>query len=487
MLPGNWGRDHRGPRSYPFLSAGQAVRDRYLPLANSRQLERIFETARLNGADHVYVDSPYIDLDYRSDLAHFYARAFRPPPDTTERLLFTRGDEIVGASVIRPLPQPVGRTMMAPPPDVEPYLCCKTTMDVHAFGYTWEVSGFPFTSQDGEYGVCAHAAIWAIARYHHLQFGTDRQTISGIIEAAGLRERTDRTARSKGLYALDILRAFRGIGLPALNYDADDIPHPEDINKVICRYLNSGIPVGVLTDYHMMVICGYGERADGTIFYFLSDDNFESYVRVDAIPEDTGTLPADGDGDQEMSDAEVHPWKMLLIPLPGRIHVSGEAAEARAEQTFEDRVRADTGPQHLLRVWENNELRVRTYATPAWRYVNRLAERGVPSSIRDHHIYAPKAGWLWVSEFQDLAREPEERVIGEIAIDATSLQLDPSPVFANIHGWAYLWEAGTEEPLVVQLEADGAAYQSAVGDRRERAATPNAAAWAPDEPAPDVS
>jgi hypothetical protein len=485
VLPDSWGRGHHGPRRYPFLAAGQAVRDRYLPLGPSRQLHRIFETARLNGADHVYVDSPYIDLDYRSDLAHFYTRAFRPPPDTTERLLFARDNEIIGVSVIRPLPQPVGRTMMAPPPDVAPYLCCTTAMDVHAFGYPWSVSGFPFMSQDGEYGVCAHAAIWAIARYHNLRFGTDRHTISGIIEAAGLRERTDRTARSLGLYATDIMRAFRGIGLPALSYDTDTIPDGEDINKVICRYLNSGIPVGVLTDYHMMVICGYGEREDESIFYFLSDDNLDAYVRVDTIPAHDAVAPATRD--PELSDAQVHPWKMLLIPLPGRIHVSGEAAEARAEHTFEDRVRANVGPQHLLGPWENDRLRVRTYATPSWKYVNELRNRGLPPSVVDHHIYAPKAGWLWVSEFQDMSQSADQRVLGEIAIDATSLQLDPSPVFGNIDGWAYIWTTGTEEPHVIQLESGGAAYRSAVGDRRAQAAAPTAAAWPPSSPPVDVN
>jgi hypothetical protein len=38
----------------------------------------------------------------------------------------------------------------------------------------------------------------------------------------------------------------------------------------------------------------------------------------------------------------------------------------------------------------------------------------------------------------------------------------------------------------VQLEAGGAAYQSAVGDRREQAPVPEAAAWTPADPSVDV-
>jgi hypothetical protein len=168
-------------------------------------------------------------------------------------------------------------------------------------------------------------------------------------------------------------------------------------------------------------------------------------------------------------------WKLLIVPQPGRMHVNGEAAEARAEEVFEDRVRANTGPGYLLAEWlaTPRDLRVRTYATPSTRYVSELAARGVPDPIRHHHIYAPKGNWLWIAEVQDLSGGEAERVVGEIAVDATSLQLDPSPVFANIDGWAYLWHPGDEEPSVIELVTGGARYRSALGDRSEQpAATP---------------
>jgi len=449
VLPAKWGRANAGPRAYSLLEAGEALRDRYLPLGKSDQLAHIFENARRLGAEWVYLDSPYVDFDYRSDLAHFYARAFRPPPANSERLLFFKGSEILGSCVLRPLAQPVGRTTMRPAPEAAPYICCEAAAVVHAFGASWTISGFPFTSQDGEYGVCAHAAIWAIARYHHLRFNTDRHTISSIIDAAGLRERTDRTIRSEGLYANEILRAFSGIGLPALNYWIEDIPPPETAEKLVCRYLNSGIPVGVLSEQHMMVINGYGENSDGTIFYFLSDDNTHAYHRVDKRPE----------------GSEAGAWQMLVIPLPGRLHVSGGVAETRAEEVFEDRIRADHGPTHVRKIWDENELHIRTYATPAASYDASLRRRGVPEPIRDHHLYAPKSGWLWVTEFQDRARPVEQRVIAEVAIDATSQHLNPSPLFANIDGWAYLWPENEREPLSIHPLPDGATYATALDDR----------------------
>ena len=436
-------------------------------LASTRQLDEVFKIALNAGAERVYVDRPYVDFDYRSDLSHYYGRAFRPPPETTERLIFTAGNEVLGVSVMRPLPRQVGRTVLAPPSQQAPYVTCTAAMPVNAFGFQWEVEGYPFTSQDGQYSRCAHAAIWSIARYHHLRFGTDRLTTSAIIEAAGLRERPDKTAPSDGMYASDIVRAFRGIGLPALQYDIAKIPETfkgkETAHSVIRRYLNSGIPVGVQTSNHMIVLVGYGETADGNAFYVVSDDNLGPYDPRPLVK--SGPMK----------------WNWLIIPLPGRMHVAGDAAEARAEHVFGDRVRADTGPTEMLARWRSREeaqqpaevseaeapLEVKTYATRSTTYVNGLTERGVPEALRNHHLFAPKGNWLWVSEFHDPDAPLERRVVGEIAIDATSMQLDPDPVFGNIDGWAYIWERAANEPSVAQPCTDGARYASALTDRSE--------------------
>jgi hypothetical protein len=212
----------------------------------------------------------------------------------------------------------------------------------------------------------------------------------------------------------------------------------------------------------MKVLVGYGERSNGSVFYIVSDDNYSAYRREEVV-----------------SGTGLNAWTMLVIPQPGRTHVNGEAGEARAEQAFEDRVRASIGPKNLLPRWESKELQVRTYVVLSSAYVNGMKRRGVPDAIVNHHIYAPKGIWLWVSEFQDMTKPPETGVIGEIAIDATSLQLDPSPVLGNVDGWAYIWDSGDEEPSVVNAVLGGAKYRSALPDRTEQPAPTDPSAYRP--------
>src|SRR5262249_35836638 len=143
VLPPNWGKVHAGPRRFDLINEGLALRERYRPLGDSQQLDEVFRTALGAGATYVYLDRPYVDFDYLSDLSHFYGRAFRPPPETTERLIFTSDTELLGVSVIRPLPQQVGRTVLPAPANVRHYVTCTTEMPVHAFGFGWTARGYP--------------------------------------------------------------------------------------------------------------------------------------------------------------------------------------------------------------------------------------------------------------------------------------------------------------------------------------------------------
>jgi Papain-like cysteine protease AvrRpt2 len=433
VLPDDWGQAVP-PRAYDLPAGEQALLDRYCSEQLSPQFASILDYARDLNANRVYVESPYVDFDYRSEYANLYSRSFDPPPDKCERLLFFRDATFLGFCVARPSVKPVGRTAVGPPPSLKPHISCLAPHVARPYGQEYRVRAWPFLSQDGVYGRCAHAAIWSIARYHHLRHGVARRSITDVVEASGTRLMADQTARSSGLYLHEVAEAFAGLGLPTLPYQPDSLPSGEDVKRIICRYLNSGFPIALSTPGHLTVLIGYGEE-NGEFFYVRSDDNLGPYGRTA------------GPGHDPLGN-----WDMLLVPLPARIHVPGEAAELRAKKVFGEQAGAKPETESVFESFAQDELRVRTYAVEAAQYKQRLPERGLAAETVRHHQLAPASVWIWVTEFQLRNDDGPCRVVGEVAIDATSHPRNAKPVLANLPGRAVAWLPGQGVPRALDVE-----------------------------------
>lgn len=433
MLPDDWGRAVP-PQAYALPTDERALLERYCSEQASPQFASILDHAQELAADRVYVESPYVDFDYRSEYANLYARSFDPPPDKCERLLFFDKTKFLGFSVARPSVKPVGRSAVAPPPSIEPHVRCLAPHIVRPYGQEYGVDAWPFLSQDGVYGRCAHAAIWSIARYHHLRHGAPRRSITDVVEASGTRLMADQTARSSGLYLHEVAEAFAGLGLPTLPYQPKSLPSGEDVKRIVCRYLNSRFPIALSTPGHLTVLIGYGEE-NGEVFYIRSDDNLGPYGR------------SNGPGHDPLGE-----WDMLLVPLPARIHVPGEAAELRAKKIFAEQAGATPETEPVLEAFAQEELRVRTYAVEAAQYKSRLHQRALSADTVHHHQLAPASVWIWVTEFHRRDVDGPRRVVGEVAIDATSHPRNAKPVLANLPGRAVAWLPGQGVPLARDVD-----------------------------------
>lgn len=449
MLPHDWGRTLDRPRAYKLPDARDELLARYEHGGRSGQLRDVLDCARGRGATAAFIEAPYVDFDYRAEFSNLYARNFVPPPDRCERLLFFAGGTFLGFSVMRPTHKTVGRTAVAPPVELERFVSCLATHRVRPYGLRYTVDAFPFISQDGQYGRCAHAAIWAVARYHHLVHRAPRHSIASVVEAAGTRENVDRTTASDGLYLNEVAVALRGLGLPAKAYDPARPPTPnETLTTVVCRYLNSGFPVMVNTPGHLTVLIGHGQDGDD-VFFIRSDDNCGTYERVDH---------------PNTAQDRLGTWAMMLVPFPARIHVPGEAAEIAAGREF---LRL-AGVDEETAVWQdahlNGELRLRTYACDAADYKIGLAGRQAVAEVVRHHRTTPASAWIWVTEFQLRDADAGHNVVGEVAIDATSHPSRPRLVMANLPGRCFALLPEESAPRKTVVPDDGA-YASAVPDR----------------------
>ncbi|HEY5053772.1 MAG TPA: hypothetical protein VII45_10230, partial [Solirubrobacterales bacterium] len=337
MIASDWAQAS-APQEYLLPADRNDLVGRYTPDRPSLQFATLLDYLDEYEADRVYVESPYVDFDYRAEYSHLYARGFNPPPDKCERLLFFKEGEFLGFCVVRPTYKPVGRTAVRPPASLEPYVTCKAPHVVRPYGLRFEVDAWPFVSQDGVYGRCAHAAIWAISRYHHLQHGGPKHSLAGIVQAAGTPVATDKTSRSAGLYLHEVADAFSRLGLPTIPYQPNNTL---DLEATLCRYLNSGLPIALMTPGHLTALIGYGYE-NGELFFVQSDDNYGAYQR--------DTIRLSG------KDA----WTMLLVPMPARILVPGAAAEIKARLVFAEQAGATEATEPTLDALTAEKFQYRT-------------------------------------------------------------------------------------------------------------------------------
>jgi hypothetical protein len=430
-LPDDWADPSEGPDWIPLGegSGGWAkLKLRYAWLGDSEAFGRVLRVVG-GQATVALVERDYVDADYRDEFANFYAQTFRPLPDRCERLHFfdQPRERYLGFTALRPIhDRPVCRTMLDPPASMRADVSCKGRATASPYGFRFAVDGFPFISQDFQYGRCAHAAIWMIAYYHHLANCTPRYFMSDIVLAARAHQDIWRTIPSQGLSFRQITAILHDLKLPAISYDLDRLPQGESAARIAQRYLNSRLPVMLLTPEHATVLVGYGRDENGTLYFVRHDDAKGPYLPV-------GDLLAD----------ELGEWEALLVPVPGRIYLPGESAEVHARLVLYQELRSREGNAELAAQLDDGTLRCRTYVIDIAEYKRNLRSRGLTDDVVAWHAGISASHWVWVTELQDAnaAQQGPECVLGEIVIDATSDSHRPNQLFANLPGWRMRWPA----------------------------------------------
>ena len=421
------------------------VRNTYAPRGNSAALEQLLNISARHGVRSIVVERRYIDADYRSEHSRFYSTTFQRYPSVAHRLHFftaevppdlTRLDQLqnhyVGYSVMRPLDTaPVGRTMIAPPPDVEARWC-SVTDKVNLLGWQLKISAVPFMSQDEQYIRCAHAAEWMVLYHAHLFHDMPRRVPADVHDAALGGEVVDRQLPSMGLSIGQMLQSLHQFGL-----SPSRLPLPETRAKslaedpflslpgIICRYVNSQMPPIVVSYNHAWLIAGYAIEGPGHahdhVRFYRHDDAAGPYIRVED-PWDEHT-------------SQHKPWLLVIPPLPKKCYLTAERAEAVATDVLQQ-VANLRGP--YINGTKADTIGFRTYGVSSVLYKERLKDRNIPEKVAQLYRLANWPKYIWVTEAQDrdLRDANEPCVLGELILDATahhltnSVEEDPAPLLA---------------------------------------------------------
>ncbi len=425
--------------------AWDQLRSWYAPNAPAPPLERIIEIAKSHGVAAVLVERRYIDADYRSEHSRFYSTTFRRYPSVCHRLHFFTSpvpadltrlsdlqDHYVGYSVMRPFEStPVGRTMIAPPPELADATLCCATDEVHLFGWPLSVSAVPFTSQDAQYLRCAHAAEWMVLYHAHLHHGLPRRLPSDIHDAAVGGEVVNRQLPSMGLSLGQMLNSLHVFGLspsrlllPDTRADSQAAGPLLSLPATLCRYVNSQMPPIVVSTSHAWVVAGYqivgtGPAHDNVVFY-RNDDAAGPYIRV-----------ADPWNEPE---AQHQPWLFAIPPLPQKCYLTAERAELLGHAWLGPTAAGVGGEAADL--IQQGHLSLRTYGVSSVRFKAGLEARNIPDEVAALYRMANWPRYVWVVEAVDRAARDagQPAVIGELILDATAHHLvavdDQGPILA---------------------------------------------------------
>jgi hypothetical protein len=428
-------------------------------------IDHILNVVRSRNCRTVVLEHAYVDRDYQSEYAAFWATRFADRPARAARVHFFSckfgtdalhhlPDECgyLGYFVFRPTQLgAIGRTVIVPPEKLtSPRIRFTSVVDRPSlFGHPLEVRGVPFCQQDGELLRCAHAAAW-ICHYvavHRRIIG--RRSTADIARMPSIEGSKHRPLPSTGLTGEQLQGVFSAIGIPAFFYEVARLPLlpanmplipemeraeyerrilDERVFRVVCKYLNSGFPVVVLTESpdgnHAFTLVGWEHRDDhGGVRLIACDDQVGPYEIIESP-----TADSDRRGT----------WKGLMIPLPAEVFLTGEAAESRARQIVsaeldtanleEDAFASDLSKiaPHLRQL--RGDIRVRSRLIEG-RRLKSMAQRQQrhPEAVRVVRM-ADLPLWVWVVEFQDsnCRTRGAPCVLAEIVVDSTSHDDDPT-------------------------------------------------------------
>jgi hypothetical protein len=367
----------------------------------STVLQTVLAHAFSLGARCCVIEYRYLDPDWRSEHRAFYASTFRRYPSIAHRLHFFleppsddlrardrpanfQGLTYLGYCVLRPVAgAPVGRTFLKPR-TFEDLTCCTTDK----------------TS--------------AVER--HLEHG--------------------RPLPSPGLTIGQIADAARAIGLPPLVYPLRHLARGETIPGVICRYLNSGLPVTVATHAHAFVLVGYGRSRDAegnnTVHFIRQDDEAGPYRRIDSWMLDNYGI-----------------WEYAIVPLPEKVYLPGENAEAIGSELILSELERspNRGAAELLDRHGRHTLIFRSTVVESNEFKRTLPNRGYADAVAAAYQRMQLSRLVWVVELTDpeALDSGEPCVLAEAVIDATEHLRDLHVLGWRIPGALWGWIPDRDE------------------------------------------
>ncbi len=438
----------------------------------------------------ILVEPHYICRDYRNLYSHFYSKKFIDRPSYCSRLHFfsceglTVNDvmenpkdhqqDYLGFSVIEPVGQCLGRTIIDPAKvGNKDIFCLTTTFSVNINGAQYGVKGFPYRAQSGEATVCAQTALWGCCRYLSQKYTTYGEVLlNDLIEMTGDREgrKTPYHRMSHHDYSsiLSQFGCFPAITLSRVsrqpgNDDALSGDWMQDVEAFydIYSYMESGFPVLTSFGGHVVNVIGHANRkgpATGAprdsqfhnSFTLLEslvvvDDNFFPYQRLGfkGAPANYG-----GHYKGKLSPCPcIDSILAAVVPLPEKAFLPPRSARRLSYTLLGTPEFASVLDEMKNRLDNPGEpLVARTFLTNSAAFKKRkleIAMNSVPAdrdALAFHPVNTTLPHFLWITEVAPLSLYNRNRIVGEVVLDASGSYNEHPYIYGRIG--KFLWSGG---------------------------------------------
>jgi len=330
--------------------------------------------------------------------------------------------------------------------------------DILVNGNRFKIIGFPSSSQDHEFMVCAETAIWETSQYFGSKYPEYRTAMPSEIISILAEHTHERDIPSHGLYSEQISYVLKKLGFEVRIYDRStyqlDKPMYSDFYKILHYYVDSAIPmIGILKSkatnaYHAVLYIGYKYLdptvIDSTLSLYSSlnikveINDFADFINEYVICDDNRliyqyanfTLHGSNPyykyltyySTEQMKDLEL---ESIIVPLPRKVYLEASQAKKFIFAIIQ---------RPIIGISITKETVLRVFFTTSRSFKSWVRENNdIDVSVKRIIIGTAMPRFIWIGELSTLVLLKDELANGFVIVDAT--QSDANPANSLLFVW----------------------------------------------------
>jgi hypothetical protein len=415
----------------------------------------------------VIVEPLYICKDHRNLFSNYYSKQFNMCSPISSRIHFFSNiidinnehpdissyqESYIGFSVIRPVKErSIGRTIIDPKfmfCNNDNFFCLRTKYSVNINGDELFVQGYPFTAQDTDVTVCAHASLWGLCRYL-----SERYTLYKEVYPFDIVKMTEnnqgRVFPYRGMTYSDYSKILSEFGcfpiIIRLKNNSTDEIDPIAF-KDLYSYVESGFPTLASFQGHVITLIGhtidYNKKVKDENGFIDSSSFLKQFIVVDDNCFPYQRLGYKGDVENYGNNIRINKYITSIVtavcPLPEKVFLNAKYVRTRCYEHL-------TVLRNELKINRKDFWVTRLFLTSSKPFKKRKLKEykaNVVNGKKDEislivsSLHYPH--FIWVMEISTLDEYKSKKCFGEIIIDSTANPKEDITIYSRFFNTLFL-------------------------------------------------